>query len=101
MMKNSLLMISLGLALVLTFGGCATKGDLEEMQAREMEISAKADQAALDAQTAKAAADEALLMANDAVASAEAAEKRALERERIAQEKINQADAAFQNSMKK
>lgn len=100
-MTKNLLMFSLLIALAFAVGGCATKGELEELQAREIAISAKADQAALDAQNAKMAADEALLKANEAVASAEAAEKRALERERMADEKIKQAQAVFQNSMKK
>ena len=64
MVRKSLLMVSVILALVFAAGGCATKGDLKEVQAREMAISAKADQAAQDAQAAKAAADEALLKAN-------------------------------------
>jgi murein lipoprotein len=101
MMKKSLLMISVMLALAFTVGGCATRGDLQEVQAREMAISEKADQAAKDAQAAKAAADEALLRANEAAARAEAAEKRAEERERIAEEKAKQAEAIFRNSMKK
>ncbi len=108
MMKKSLLMISLMFALAFAVGGCATKGDLKEVQAREMAISTKADQAAQDAQAAKAAADEALLKANEAAARAEAAERRAEERERIAaekeriaEEKARQAEAVFLNSMKK
>jgi murein lipoprotein len=108
MMKKSLLLISAMLALTFAVGGCATKGNLKEMQAREMAISTKADQAALDAQAAKAAADEALLKANEAAARAEAAEQRAEERERaaaekerIAEEKARQAESIFQNSMKK
>jgi murein lipoprotein len=108
MMKKSLLMVSVMLALAFTIGGCATKGDLKEVQAREMAIGAKADQASQDAEAAKAAADEALLKANEAVASAEAAERKAeereriaAERERIAEEKARQAEAIFQKSMKK
>jgi murein lipoprotein len=108
MMKKSLLMISVMLALAFVVGGCATKGDLQEVQAREMAISEKADQAAQDAQAAKAAADEALLKANQAAERAEIAERRAAERERIAaekeriaDEKAKQAEAIFQNSMKK
>jgi murein lipoprotein len=108
MMKKSLLMVSTLLALAFVFGGCATKGDLKEAQARDMAISAKADQAAQDAQAAKAAADEALMKANDATARAEAAEQKAEERERIAaekermaDEKAKQAEAVFQKSMKK
>jgi murein lipoprotein len=101
MMKKSLLMVLGMFVLAFVFGGCATKGDLNDVQAREMAISQKADQAAQDAQAAKAAADEALLKANEAAARAEAAEKRAQERERMAEEKVKQAEAAFQNSMKK
>ena len=100
-MKKSLLMVSVMFALAFAVGGCATRGDLEAVQAREMAISEKADQAAQDAQAAKAAADEALLKANEATARAEAAEKRAIERERIAEEKAKQAEAIFRNSMKK
>ena len=79
MMRKCLLMITVALALAVALGGCATKSDLEQMRAREMEISAKADQAAMDAQAAKAAADEALLRASEATARAEEAERRALE----------------------
>jgi murein lipoprotein len=108
MMKKGLLMVSVMLILAFVVGGCATKSDLKEVQAREMAIGAKADQAAQDAQAAKAAADEALLKANEAAARAEAAERRAEERERIAaekeriaEEKARQAEAIFQKSMKK
>ena len=66
-MKKALLMLLLVLALALVVGGCASKKDLQAVQAREMAIGAKADQAALDAQAAKAAADEALMKANEAV----------------------------------
>ena len=55
-MKKRLLVISMTLALALSVWGCATKGDIEQVQTREMEISAKADQAAQDAQAAKQAA---------------------------------------------
>jgi murein lipoprotein len=101
MMKKSLLMITVMLALAVALGGCATKSDLDQMRAREMEISAKADQAAMDAQAAKTAADEALFKANEASARAEAAERRAEERERMAEEKMKQAEALFEKSMKK
>ena len=100
-MKKGLFVIPMTLALAIAVGGCATKGDLEKVQAREKAISAKADQAAQDAQAAKAAADEAMLKANEAVARAEEAEKRAEERERIAEEKAKQAEKIFQDSMKK
>jgi len=100
-MKNRLLVISMMLAFVIAVGGCATKGDLEQVQAQEKLIGAKADQAAQDAQAAKAAADAATLKANEAAARAEEAVKRAEERERIADEKAKQADAVFKKSMKK
>jgi len=100
-MKKRLLVISMMLALAIAVGGCATKGDLEQVQAQEKLIGAKADQAAQDAQAAKAAADAAALKANEAAARAEEAVKRAEERERIADEKAKQADAVFQKSMKK
>ena len=57
MMKKSFLMFTVMFALAIALGGCATKGDLEQMRAREKAISAKADQAAMDAQAAKAAAE--------------------------------------------
>jgi len=72
-MKKNLLVISIMLALAIALGGCATKGDLEEVEAREKAIGAKADQAAQDAEAAKAAADEAVLRANEAAARAEEA----------------------------
>ncbi len=100
-MTKNVLAVSLALALTFALGGCASKSDLEEVQAQNIELSAKADKAAMDAQLAKTSADEALLKANDAITRAEAAEQRALERERIADEKINQANAAFKKSMKK
>ncbi len=81
--------------------GCATKGDLEQVQAQERLIGAKADQASQDAQAAKTAADQATLKANEAAARAEAAIQRAEEREKIADEKARQADAVFQRSMRK
>jgi murein lipoprotein len=107
-MKKSLLVISMMFALAIAVGGCATKSDLEQVQAREKMIGAKADQATQDAQAAKAAADAAALKANEAAVRAEEAVKRAEERERIADEKARIADekakkaeAVFQRSMKK
>jgi murein lipoprotein len=101
MLKKSLSVILMMLAFAIAAGGCATKGDLEKVQAREKMIGAKADQAAQDAQAAKAAAEAATLKANEAMTRAEEAEKRAAERERIADEKAKQADMIFQESMKK
>ncbi|KJS33131.1 MAG: hypothetical protein VR64_04015 [Desulfatitalea sp. BRH_c12] len=100
-MKKGLSMTLVMFALLFAVGGCATKSDLKETQARQMVISTQADQASQDAQVAKSAADEALLKANEAIARAEAAEMRADERERIAEEKARQAEAIFMNSMKK
>lgn len=100
-MKKGLLMIALTLSLIFAVGGCATKGDLKDVQAREMAISVKADQAAHDAQVAKAAADEALMRANEAAERAALAEKRAEERERAAEERIKKAEALFKKSMEK
>jgi murein lipoprotein len=107
-MKKNLLVISMMFALAIAVGGCATKGDLEQVQTRENMIGAKADQAAQDAQAAKAAADAATLKANEAAARADEAVKRAEERERIADEKARiadekakQAETVFQKSMKK
>lgn len=74
--------------------GCATRGDLERLEALEMQNRAKADQAAMDAQDAKLAADQ-------AVKKADEAEQRAAERERIADEKAKRADNAFHKSMRK
>jgi murein lipoprotein len=101
MMKKSLLLISMMLVLAITLMSCATSGDLEKVQAQEKLIGAKADQAAQNAQDAKAAADAAALKADAAAARAENAVKMAEEREKIADEKARRADAAFQKSMKK
>ncbi len=100
-MKTNLLVISMMLALGTTLTGCATSGDIEKVQAQQKLIDAKADQAAQDAQAAKAAADAAKLKADDAAARAEQAEQAAQERERIADEKAKRADSAFQKSMRK
>ena len=100
-MKKSLSVISMMLALAIALVGCASTADLEKVQAQEKLIGAKADQAALDAQAAKAAADAATVKAEQAAARAENAVKMAEERERIADEKAKMAEEAFQKSMKK
>ncbi len=100
-MKRSLLLIPMALIPAIMLAGCATSGDLEKMQAQQQLIDAKADQAAKDAQAAKAAADVANAKAEAANARADQAEKAAAERERIADEKAAKADAAFKKSMKK
>ncbi len=84
MMKKSLLVILMTLVLAMIAGGCATKGDLAKVQSQEMLMGAKADQAAKDAQAAKASADAATVKAEAAAARAENAVKMAEERERIA-----------------
>lgn len=100
-MKKGLLAITMVLIFAISMMGCATKGDLERVQEQEMQNRAKADQAAMDAQAAKAAADAATMKANEAAIRAEDAVKKAEEREKIADEKAAKADAAFQKSMKK
>jgi len=79
--------ISMMLVLVITVWGCATRGDLQKVQSQEMLTSAKADQAAKDAQAAKAAADAATLKAEAAAAQAENAVKAAEERRRSQRKK--------------
>ena len=100
-MKRSLSLSFMALALTVALMGCATTAELEQVQAQEKLIGAKADQAMQDAQAAKAAADAATLKAEEAAARADEAVKRAEERERIAEEKAKMADEAFQKSMKK
>lgn len=90
--------VMLGLASLM---GCATNGDLAKVQAQQKMLDAKADQAAQDAQAAKAAADAATSKAEAAAARAEEAEKKAEEREKVAQQKADLADAAFRKSMRK
>ncbi len=108
MKKKMFLVIAMMFTLAIIVGGCATKGDLEQVQTQEKMIGAKADQAAQDAQAAKAAADTATTKANEAAARAEEAVKRAEAREKAADEKAKaadektkQAEATFQKSMRK
>ena len=100
-MMKSLLVSSLMLVLAITVGGCATTGDLEKVQSQQMVTGAKADQAAQDAQAAKAAADAATLKAEAAATRAENAVKLADERTKLADEKAAKADDIFRKSMKK
>ena len=107
-MKKSLFLISMMLVFAISVVGCATRGDLEQVQSQEMLTRAKADQAAQDAQAAKASADAATLKAETAATRAENALKMAEEREKIAaekaqiaDEKAKRADNIFQHSMKK
>jgi len=107
-MMKSLLVISMMLVIAGTLGGCATTGELEKVQSQQMITGAKADQAAQDAQAAKAAADTATLKAEAAATRAENALKLAEERTKIADEKAMiadekalKADNMFHKSMKK
>jgi murein lipoprotein len=107
-MKKIILVICVMFTLAISLGACATRGDLEAVEAREKAMAAKADQAAQDAADARMSADEAITKANEAMARAEEAEKRANEREamaaekeRMAEEKAKEAEMKFQKSMKK
>lgn len=100
-MKARLLALSMMLVLAAALTGCATTGEMEKVQAEQRLLDAKVSQALQDAQAAKVAADAAKLQADEATARADSAEKAALERERIAAEKAQQAEAAFQKSMRK
>ena len=100
-MKKVLLGISMVLFLALALGGCATTKDIEQAQAQDRLIDAKADQAIRDAQAAKAAAQEAQAKADAATVRAEEAVRKAEEREQLAAEREKQAEALFQKSMKK
>jgi murein lipoprotein len=101
MMRRILLGISIMMVLALGMGGCATTSDLNQVQARQKAIDAKADQAIQDAQAAKAAADEARIKADAAAARADEAVKKAEEREQAADQKQKEAEALFKKSMKK
>lgn len=105
---KSLLVFTMMFVLALTLGGCATTGALEKVQLEQVVTNAKADQAAQDAQAAKAAAEAATLKAEAATIRAENAVKMAEERERIADEKAmladeqtKMADEIFRKSMMK
>ena len=100
-MKSRLMATSMMLILAATLTACASSTDMAQVQAEQKLLDAKVQQALQDAQAAKAAADAATLKAEDATARAESAEKAAQERERIAAEKAQQAEAAFQKSMRK
>ncbi len=89
-MKKSLLAISIMFVLSLTLTGCATKGDLEKVQAENQQLNMKADEALKESQDAKAAA----MKANDAAVRAE-------ERAKLAEEKAQKSEAIFERSMRK
>jgi murein lipoprotein len=86
-MKKSLLALSMMFVVGTTLGGCATSKELAKVQTQQDLISAKADQALMEAQAAKASADAAAARADEAT--------------RIADEKAKKADAAFAKSMRK
>jgi len=95
-MKKSLWVISI-LFVLATLVGCATKGDLERVQANEQQINMKADQALKESRDAK----EAAAKAAEAAVRAEERAKIAEERANVAEEKAKKADAVFERSMKK
>jgi len=53
----------------ITVGGCATKRDLAKVQSQEMRLVAKADQAAQDAQAAKATGADTATLRHEAAAT--------------------------------
>ncbi|ABC77437.1 Lpp/OprI family alanine-zipper lipoprotein [Syntrophus aciditrophicus] len=96
-MKKSVWMISIMFFLSMTLVGCATKGDLEKVQAQEQQINLKADQALKASQDANEAAIKAAEAAKMAEERAVAAEERA----KAAEERAEQADTMFKKSMRK
>ncbi len=74
----------------MTFMGCATKGDLEKMQAQDQQMNMKIDEALKSAQNA-----------NEAAARAEERAKIAEEKAKVAEERAEKSDAAFKRSMRK
>ncbi|OPY13231.1 MAG: hypothetical protein A4E66_00864 [Syntrophus sp. PtaB.Bin001] len=89
-MKKGLWLISIIFVFSMTFMGCATKGDLEKMQAQDQQMNMKIDEALKSAQNA-----------NEAAARAEERAKIAEEKAKVAEEKAAKSDAAFKRSMKK
>lgn len=91
-MKKSLWLISIMFVLSMSFMGCATKGDLEKMQAQDQQMNMKIDEALKSSQNA-----------NEAAARAEERAKAAEEKAKIAEERAEkaEADAAFKKSMRK
>lgn len=96
-MKKTLLVISIMFVFAITAAGCATKGDLEKVQANEQQLNLKADQALKASQEA----NENAMKANEAAKASEERARLAEERARIAEEKAARSDAVFQKSMKK
>jgi murein lipoprotein len=96
-MKKNLLAILAVFAFGITVMGCATKGDLEKVQAQEQQMNLKADQALKASQEANESARKASEAAKMADERARAAEERA----KIAEERAERADAMFKGSMKK
>lgn len=96
-MKKTLLVISLMFVFAISAIGCATKGDLEKVQAQEQQTNLKVDQALKASQEANQSARAAEERARLAEERARAAEERA----RLAEEKAARADTMFERSMKK
>jgi murein lipoprotein len=96
-MKKSLLVISIVFVFGIAVAGCATKGDLERVQAQEQQINLKADQALKASQEA----NENAIKASEAVKMADERARMADERAAKAEERAAKADAIFKGSMKK
>ena len=103
-MKKRLLVIAALFVFGITAMGCATKGDLQRVQAQEQQDNLKADQALKASQEANENAQRASEAAKVAEERTRAAEERARvaeERARIAEARAERADAMFRGSMRK
>lgn len=101
-MKKGLLAVSTAFLFGIAMMGCATKGDLEKVQAQEQQLNLKTDQALKASQEANESAKKASEAVERAEERARLAEERAKIAERLAEEaKTEKADAAFKASMKK
>jgi len=109
-MMKGLLAVSAVVILAVIMVGCATKGDLEKMQAQQQQTNLKADQALKAAQDANEAATKASQAADQkadqalkAAQQANDAAKMADERAQAAEAQVDAAKASntFKQSMKK
>jgi murein lipoprotein len=96
-MKKTLLAISIVFVFGVAVVGCATKGDLEKMQAQEQQTNLKADQALKASQEA----NENAVKASEAVKMAEVRAEKAEARADVAEARADKAESAFKRSMKK
>ncbi|OPY62277.1 MAG: hypothetical protein A4E57_04023 [Syntrophorhabdaceae bacterium PtaU1.Bin034] len=96
-MKKTLVVISTMFVFGISVMGCATKGDLEKVQAQEQQTSLKADEAL----KASREANENAIKAADAVRAAEERAKVAEERAAEAEARADRANAMFKGSMRK